>query len=108
MGTASPGWRAACFYGPYAAAPGTCGLPVTDPAALERDILAADAAGLQAIVHAIGDRANDWLLDVYRDARAANGGGAPRRIEHARDNKNPIRRLFCGAATFGHFSSPWF
>ena len=36
------------------------------------------------IVHAIGDRANDWLLDVYRDAAEMNGPRDRRfRIEHA-------------------------
>ena len=44
----------------------------------------ADAAGLQVIVHAIGDRANDWMLDVYRDAAAVNGARDRRfRVEHA-------------------------
>ncbi|HZD04989.1 MAG TPA: amidohydrolase family protein, partial [Longimicrobiales bacterium] len=43
-----------------------------------------DAAGLQVIVHAIGDRANDWLLDVYRTVARENGPRDRRfRIEHA-------------------------
>jgi len=80
----SLGSTTAWFYEPYADAPGTRGLTVTDPAELQRDIVGADAAELQVIVHAIGDRANDWLLDVYRDARAAHGPRDRRlRIEHA-------------------------
>ncbi len=48
------------------------------------EIEGADAAGLQVIVHAIGDRANDWLLDVYREAAEQNGPRDRRfRIEHA-------------------------
>jgi predicted amidohydrolase YtcJ len=39
---------------------------------------------LQVIVHAIGDRANDWLLVTYRDAASLNGAKDRRaRIEHA-------------------------
>ena len=82
----SLGAGTAWFHEPYHDAPATSGLTVTDPAALTRDILGADAAGLQVIVHAIGDRANDWLLDAYRDARSAREGrgrGGRLRIEHA-------------------------
>jgi predicted amidohydrolase YtcJ len=57
---------------------------VTDTAALRRQILGAHAAGLHVVIHAIGDRANDWLLDVFAEARAARQGPDPRfRIEHA-------------------------
>ncbi len=36
------------------------------------------------MVHAIGDRANDWLLDAYAEVMAANGPRDRRfRIEHA-------------------------
>jgi len=80
----SLGSTTAWFYDPYDDEPGTAGLIVTDTAELVSDIAGADAAGLQVIVHAIGTRANDWLLDTFAAARAANG---PRdrhfRIEHA-------------------------
>ncbi|MDH3495731.1 MAG: amidohydrolase [Gemmatimonadota bacterium] len=80
----SLGSTTAWFYQPYADAPATTGLMVEDTATLRRQILAADSAGLHVMVHAIGDRANDWLLDVFAAARAASGRTDQRfRIEHA-------------------------
>ena len=49
------------------------GFMTTDSASLRGWVEGADAAGLHVIVHAIGDRAIDWLLDVYRDVESANG-----------------------------------
>lgn len=80
----SLGSTTAWLHEPYDDAPGDAGLVVTDPHELRRGILAADAAGLHVIVHAIGDRANDWILDTFRDAAAANGSRDRRfRVEHA-------------------------
>jgi len=80
----SLGSTTAWFYEPYVDEPGTTGLTVTDTADLRAAILGADAAGLQVIVHAIGDRANDWLLEVFAAARGARPERArPFRIEHA-------------------------
>ncbi len=80
----SLGSTTAWFYEPYDDAPETAGLMVTDTASLRDAILASDSAGLHVIVHAIGDRANDWLLDAFAAARSANRSGDPRfRIEHA-------------------------
>ncbi|HSM05975.1 MAG TPA: amidohydrolase family protein [Longimicrobiales bacterium] len=80
----SLGSTTAWFHEPYADAPGTSGLMTTDTSALRRWILDADAAGLQAVVHAIGDRANDWLLDAYEEMISRNGPRDRRpRIEHA-------------------------
>ncbi len=80
----SLGSTTAWFYAPYDDAPHTAGLMVTDTAELREAVIGADAAGLQLIVHAIGDRANDWLLDVYGEARERNGPRDRRsRIEHA-------------------------
>ncbi|MBI2535453.1 MAG: amidohydrolase, partial [Gemmatimonadetes bacterium] len=80
----SLGSTTAWFYQPYQDAPETSGLVVTDTTELWRSIVSADSAGLHVIVHAIGDRANDWLLDTFRDARSLNGARDRRfRIEHA-------------------------
>ncbi len=91
----SLGSTTAWFYEPYADAPGTRGLVVTDTTELWHWIVSADSAGLQVIVHAIGDRANDWLLDAYRDARSLNGPRDRRfRIEHAQHlGRSAIRRI---------------
>ncbi|OGD11095.1 MAG: amidohydrolase [Candidatus Aminicenantes bacterium RBG_13_62_12] len=51
---------------------------------MEERLLAVDKAGLQAAVHAIGDRANALLLDMFERIEARNGGRDRRwRIEHA-------------------------
>jgi predicted amidohydrolase YtcJ len=80
----SLGSTTAWFYEPYVDEPGTSGLMVTDTAELREAIVESDRQGFQVIVHAIGDRANDWLLDVYAAARELNGSRDRRaRIEHA-------------------------
>jgi predicted amidohydrolase YtcJ len=80
----SLGSTTAWFYDPYADDPSTSGLLLTDTASLRQMALAGDGAGLQLIIHAIGDQANDWLLDVFEAAGEANGPRDRRaRIEHA-------------------------
>ncbi len=80
----SLGSTTAWFYDPYDDAPETSGLMVTDTAQLHTWIQAADEAGLHVAVHAIGDRANDWLLQVYAAVARRNGLRDRRfRIEHA-------------------------
>ncbi len=80
----SLGSTTAWFYAPYLDDPTTSGLLVNDTGKLRTWILDADAAGLQVGVHAIGDRANDWLLDVYEEAISRKGNNSSRfRIEHA-------------------------
>jgi len=72
------------FYEPYADAPHTSGLFMGDSTAIRTQILGADAAGLQLAIHAIGDKANDWVLDVLDDVVQINGVRDRRsRIEHA-------------------------
>ncbi len=52
--------------------------------ALEERVAGADAAGLQVEVHAIGDRANAEILDVFERVAKKNGPRDRRfRIEHA-------------------------
>jgi predicted amidohydrolase YtcJ len=80
----SLGSTTAWFHEAYLDEPGTAGLVVTDTAELRQWITAADAAGLHVVVHAIGERANDWLLDTYAVVAAAHGERDRRfRIEHA-------------------------
>lgn len=80
----SLGSTTAWFYEPYQDEPGTSGLMVTDTAQLRTQIVSADSAGLHVVVHAIGDRANDWLLDAFEQAASRNGARDRRfRIEHA-------------------------
>ncbi len=54
------------------------------PEELYAQVQGADAAGLQVMVHAIGDRANTLLLDAFERAIRQNGARDRRfRIEHA-------------------------
>jgi hypothetical protein len=51
---------------------------------MEKRILMADRAGLQVAIHAIGDRANAVILDIFEKASAQNGPRDRRfRMEHA-------------------------
>ena len=91
----SLGSTTAWFYQPYLDAPHTTGLQVTDTNLLRKWILQADSAGLHIAVHAIGDRANDWLLSIYEEAEKKNGNADHRfRIEHAQHlTQDAIRRF---------------
>jgi predicted amidohydrolase YtcJ len=83
----SLGSATAYFFEPYADDPKTSGLlheQMFPEGIMEKRILAADRAGLQVAVHAIGDRANSLLLDIFEKVTAANGPRDRRwRIEHA-------------------------
>jgi predicted amidohydrolase YtcJ len=80
----SLGSTTAWFYQPYLDAPHSSGLMVTDTGLLRSWVLSADSAGLHVTNHAIGDRANDWILSVYKEAVEKNGSRDRRfRVEHA-------------------------
>ena len=83
----SLGSTTALFYDPYKDAPDTRGIPsdemFPEGAMLER-VRGADRAGLQVLVHAIGDRANDLILSIFEQVEKENGARDRRfRIEHA-------------------------
>ena len=83
----SLGSATAYFFEPYTDEPGTSGIlngQMFPEGIMEKRILEADKAGLQVAIHAIGDRANSLLLDIFEKAVAANGPRDRRwRIEHA-------------------------
>lgn len=80
----SMGAGTALFFAPYADDPATSGLPIHTQEQLDALVAAADKAGLQVAAHAIGDKANAWILDAFAKARAANGVRDSRhRVEHA-------------------------
>jgi predicted amidohydrolase YtcJ len=92
------GSRTASMLEPFADDHATHGLPQYSDAQLDSLVTAADAAGLQVILHAIGDAANRQALDAFERAAAANGPRARRhRIEHAqvidRDDIPRFRQL---------------
>ncbi|HSE33051.1 MAG TPA: amidohydrolase [Pyrinomonadaceae bacterium] len=83
----SLGSTTALFYDPYKDAPETSGIPsdemFPEGAMLER-VRGADRAGLQILIHAIGDRANDLILSIFEQVEKENGTRDRRfRIEHA-------------------------
>lgn len=80
----SLGSTTALFYAPYADDRTTSGVLTTPEDSLRRWIGGADSAGLQVVVHAIGERANGLLLDIF-DSVAQDHGARDRRfrIEHA-------------------------
>jgi predicted amidohydrolase YtcJ len=80
----SLGSHTAAFHQPFTDAPGGRGLFITSPEDLYTRISGADKAGLHVVVHAIGDRANTTLLDIFERVARENGPRDRRfRIEHA-------------------------
>jgi predicted amidohydrolase YtcJ len=86
----SLGSTTALFYQPYLDAPNSRGLLVTSEDSLRSWIGRADSAGLQVVVHAIGERANGLLLSIYDSVAQAHGPRDRRfRIEHAQHLRRP-------------------
>jgi hypothetical protein len=85
----SLGSSTALFFEPYADNPQNSGLPgrqMIPEGNMLKMIVEADKAGLQICIHAIGDKANSMVLDMYEVAVKTNGGTAEKRrfrIEHA-------------------------
>jgi predicted amidohydrolase YtcJ len=78
------GSRTAYMLEPFSDDPGNRGIARYTPARLDSLVAAADAAGLQVILHAIGDAANRMALDAYERAARVNGtSGRRHRVEHA-------------------------
>jgi len=83
----SLGAGTALFFDSYDDLPGNAGLLSSDmfpEGRMEQLIAEADRAGIQVSVHAIGDKANATLLDIFERVAAQNGPRDRRlRIEHA-------------------------
>jgi predicted amidohydrolase YtcJ len=80
----SAGSRTAYFFEPFSDSANYRGLMQHPEADMRKWIGAADSAGLQVAVHAIGDRANAILLAIYDSVARAHGARDRRfRIEHA-------------------------
>lgn len=76
------------------------GMPLMDMDQLAEDVQKADAAGLSVMVHAVGDRANRELVDLFADleSRRSRSGhprpSIPHRIEHVQMIRpEDVRRL---------------
>jgi predicted amidohydrolase YtcJ len=83
----SLGSSTALFFEPYDDDPSNRGVYAAEAIPLSRmeaRVAAADRAGLQVEIHAIGDRANATILDLFERVEKANGAKDRRfRIEHA-------------------------
>ena len=80
----SLGSTTAWFFEPYLDAPNTSGIALGDMSKISENVKAADKAGLQVNIHAIGERANAEILDIYAKVEKENGEKDRRfRIEHA-------------------------
>jgi predicted amidohydrolase YtcJ len=83
----SLGSTTALFYEPYRDDPSTSGIAGDEmypEGAMLKRVSEADRAGLQILIHAIGDRANDLILSIYEQVERENGKRDRRfRIEHA-------------------------
>ena len=69
----SAGSRTAYFFEPYADSAGYAGLMQHAEPDLRSWVGNGDSAGLQVTVHAIGDRANAIILDIYDSVAKAHG-----------------------------------
>ena len=83
----SLGSTTALFYEPYQDAPNTKGIAGDEmypEGAMLTRVREADKAGLQVMIHAIGDSANDLILTIYEQVEREDGKRDRRfRIEHA-------------------------
>src|SRR5215813_13130080 len=83
----SLGSTTALFYEPYRDDPSTSGIAGDEmypEGAMLKRVQGADRVGLQILIHAIGDRANDLILSIYEQVEHENGDRDRRfRIEHA-------------------------
>ena len=80
----SLGSTTALFYEPYEDEPTTTGVLTTPEDSMRAWIGGADSAGLQVVVHAIGERANGLLLSIFDSVARAHGEKDRRfRVEHA-------------------------
>jgi len=83
----SLGSSTALFFEPYTDDPSKTGLLYSHmypEGIMAQRLMKADAMNLQAAVHAIGDKANAVILDIYEEVASAHGPRDRRwRIEHA-------------------------
>ena len=93
----SLGSTTAWFHRPYLDAPRSTGLALEEFKQHDANVAGADAAGLQVMIHAIGDRANDETLKVFERVAQAHGPRDRRfRIEHAQHLDPSLVRRFAG------------
>jgi predicted amidohydrolase YtcJ len=106
------GSRGALLSEPYYDAPCACGLFRTSPEVMRGWVERGLAAGLDIATHAIGDRANAVVLDVYEEALRTRPDVEPRRlrVEHftfaTREDMQRAARLGVVLAVQPNFVEP--
>jgi len=91
----SLGSTTAWFFEPYLDSPHTHGLASDEIPLMPEFVSGADKAGLQLMIHAIGDRGNDAVLSVFEKVISENGNSDRRfRIEHAQHLNDDIIARF--------------
>lgn len=93
MADGAMGSRGAAFWQPYSDDPGNTGLMILKRETIERVARLAAERGFQVNTHAIGDRANRMVLDVYGEV-LGEGNAKRFRIEHAQAISLPDFALF--------------
>ncbi|MCP4424089.1 MAG: amidohydrolase [Chloroflexi bacterium] len=84
------GPRTAAMLAPYENEPDNTGIIVADKEEMLEKASQASANGLSVAVHAIGDRANHDVLDVYEALRMQEGGWAGEPVGKG-DSSHPLR-----------------
>jgi len=69
----SIGSSTALMFEPYTDDPSNAGLAMWPYEELEKMVLTADKMGFQIGIHAIGDKANNWILNAFEKAINVNG-----------------------------------
>jgi len=104
------GGRTAALWDDYSDDPGNNGLLLRDKEQLEDIISTAESKGFQCMIHAIGDRAIDTVVDAYSDS-AQRIKELRHRIEHAEllseENIKRIRDLGLVLSVQPNFSYRW-
>ena len=92
----SLGSHTAAFFEPYSDIPSDSGFFVVSMDSIYKKVKDADNANLQEMIHAIGDKAINNLLNVYEKLKNENGTKDRRfRIEHAQHiDPNDINRFW--------------
>ena len=76
----------ALMFEPFTDNPSTSGMAMIPYEDMERMVIVADKMGFQVGIHAIGDKANYWVLNAYEKAIGVNGKRDSRhRVEHAQN-----------------------
>lgn len=84
------GPRTAAMIAPYEGEPENTGIVVTDKEEMMEKVSQSSAAGLAVTIHAIGDRANHDVLDVYEAVRAEERQRAPHHRSPITDHRLPV------------------